>query len=74
MSSRKPYVRKRYWNEPGQPLINPAEYPSRSVATTGIAPMNSRDALTDHLFPEIRRTNVNGWNARAFHRQATGSH
>ena len=26
---------ERYWNEPGQPLINPAEYPRRSVATTG---------------------------------------
>ena len=26
---------ERFWNEPGQPLINPAEYPSRSVATTG---------------------------------------
>ena len=26
---------ERYWNEPGQPLINPAEYQRRSVATTG---------------------------------------
>jgi len=26
---------ERFWHEPGQPLINPAEYPRRSVATTG---------------------------------------
>ena len=26
---------ERFWDEPGQPFINPAEYPPRSVATTG---------------------------------------
>jgi 4-alpha-glucanotransferase len=26
---------ERFWEEPGQPFINPAEYPRRSVATTG---------------------------------------
>ena len=26
---------ERFWDEPGQPFINPAEYPARSVATTG---------------------------------------
>jgi 4-alpha-glucanotransferase len=26
---------ERFWEEPGQPFINPAEYPPRSVATTG---------------------------------------
>ena len=26
---------ERFWDEPGRPFINPAEYPARSVATTG---------------------------------------
>jgi 4-alpha-glucanotransferase len=26
---------ERFWDEPGQPFINPAEYPRSSVATTG---------------------------------------
>jgi 4-alpha-glucanotransferase len=26
---------ERFWDEPGQPFINPADYPRRSVATTG---------------------------------------
>jgi 4-alpha-glucanotransferase len=26
---------ERFWDEPGQPFVNPAEYPPRSVATTG---------------------------------------
>ena len=26
---------ERFWDEPGQPVVNPAEYPASSVATTG---------------------------------------
>jgi 4-alpha-glucanotransferase len=26
---------ERFWDEPGRPFVNPAEYPARSVATTG---------------------------------------
>jgi 4-alpha-glucanotransferase len=26
---------ERFWDEPGQPFVNPAEYPASSVATTG---------------------------------------
>jgi 4-alpha-glucanotransferase len=26
---------ERFWDDPGRPFINPAEYPARSVATTG---------------------------------------